>query len=199
MVHVLWGIADSRRVMHLFPIPLPWKSYKDITRWVLVLVLVVNNHFSHQVSFSLSLSPSLLSFLPSSPHNYRVLSIAASKGQPEENGVAIATEQAWDHVQALYQHSHSTCLFGKNNILVKPVGQLSIQTNQTIITPFSSRQGGFSEPVQGYLTLQQEMAGLILKWIPNTLLKDASNANRYSYNVTLYRCTWQCRLDEGPS
>ena len=53
--------------------------------------------------------------------NYRVLSIAASKGQPEENGVAIATEQAWDHVQSLYQHSSSMCLFGKNNILVKPV------------------------------------------------------------------------------
>ena len=119
--------------------------------------------------------------------NDRVLSIAASKGQPEENGVAIATEQAWDHVQSLYQHSSSTCLFGKNNILVKPVSL--VKSAPYIIIYFdiplislslslSLSQAGFSEPVQGYLTLQQELTGLILKWIPNSLLKDASNASR---------------------
>ena len=39
-------------------------------------------------------------------------------------GEGIATEAAWDHVQSLYQSTSSTCLFGKNNIMVQPVRPL---------------------------------------------------------------------------
>ena len=46
----------------------------------------------------------------------RVLTIAASNGD-----TAGASERAWGHVQSMYQSNNATCLFGKNNILVKPV------------------------------------------------------------------------------
>lgn len=41
--------------------------------------------------------------------------------QEDGRGEGIATEAAWEHVRSLYQSTSSTCLFGKNNIMVQPV------------------------------------------------------------------------------
>ncbi len=42
-------------------------------------------------------------------------------------------------------------------------------------------QPGFSKALQGYLTLLQDGPSLMLKWIPNSLLRDSTNAaDRYT-------------------
>lgn len=58
--------------------------------------------------------------------------------------------EVWEHVQSLYQTCMSTCLFGKNNILMQPPG--------------------FSFALEGYLTLVQIEDSLLLKWLPNILI-----------------------------
>jgi len=88
-------------------------------------------------------------------HN-RVLSISVSKTQQDKDSQShVGTEEAWDHVRSLYQGTGSTCLFGKNSIIVHPPG--------------------FSEPLQGYLSLQMVVTSLVLKWIPNALLQDPTS------------------------
>jgi len=59
-----------------------------------------------------------------------------------------------------------------------------------IVVCFCS-QSGFTSPLQGYLTLQQNGPGqaLMLKWIPNALLQDSSSAQRYAHNHRLYPST----------
>ena len=68
-----------------------------------------------------------------------------------------------------------TCQTGKSTPPPPPPNAFLYISNNS-----SPPQAGFADPIQGYLTLQQEVTGLILKWIPNSLLKDASNASRYS-------------------
>ena len=53
---------------------------------------------------------------------------------PQEDGRSegIATEAAWEHVRSLYQSTSSTCLFGKNNIMVQPVSGACFDSHVTI-------------------------------------------------------------------
>ena len=50
-------------------------------------------------------------------------------------------------------------------------------------------QPGFSEPLQGYLSLQMVVTSLVLKWIPNALLQDPTSDAKRCLSVCL--CTVQ--------
>ena len=55
-----------------------------------------------------------------------------------------------DYVESLHQNSRSQLLYGKNNVIMQPQGDL--------------------EPLPGYLSLHLEPWGLIIKWTPNQLI-----------------------------
>lgn len=98
----------------------------------------------------------------------RALSNSLSMSGQEGQYGPRATEEAWDHVRSLYQSSLQTCLFGKNHVLMQPPG--------------------FDEPLQGYLALQQGVTSLLLKWIPDSLLKDSdSSGKKYVCNSSLWK------------
>jgi len=46
-------------------------------------------------------------------------------------------------------------------------------------------QPGFSEPLQGYLSLQMVVTSLVLKWIPNALLQDPTSDAKRCLSVCL--------------
>ncbi|XP_064404269.1 small G protein signaling modulator 1-like [Halichondria panicea] len=84
----------------------------------------------------------------------KVLSVSLDKDIVDGMSVP-STNKAWQHIQSLYQSNSSQCLFGKNNILVKPVGVDSL--------------------IRGYLTLQFTLGIQKLRWIPNCLLSDSAH------------------------
>lgn len=59
---------------------------------------------------------------------------------------------AKDYVESLHQNSRATLLYGKNNVLVMPVGS------------------DVTEPMPGYLSLHQGPGTLTIKWTPNQLM-----------------------------
>ncbi|KAL5477266.1 hypothetical protein EMCRGX_G024036 [Ephydatia muelleri] len=69
----------------------------------------------------------------------------------------VPTEEAWGHVQSLYQSPGSSVVFGKNNVYIQPPG--------------------FIAPLPGYLSLHQVHASILLKWLPNSVLEN-NKANK---------------------
>ncbi|XP_075928586.1 small G protein signaling modulator 2-like [Petromyzon marinus] len=70
---------------------------------------------------------------------------------------------ARDYVESLHQSARNVLLYGKNNVLVQPRGDV--------------------EPVPGYLSLHQAGERLTLKWTPNQLMNGSSPDPEHEKNV----------------
>ncbi|CAN0055913.1 unnamed protein product [Lampetra planeri] len=70
---------------------------------------------------------------------------------------------ARDYVESLHQSARNILLYGKNNVLVQPRGDV--------------------EPVPGYLSLHQAGERLTLKWTPNQLMNGSSPDPEHEKNV----------------
>lgn len=81
-----------------------------------------------------------------------------------------------DYVESLHQNSRATLLFGKNNVLVQPVGIIpeTPPSNATILqflmSCVSCVQRDDMEAIPGYLSLHQTADLMTLKWTPNQLM-----------------------------
>ena len=64
---------------------------------------------------------------------HRVLSVSPDKDTVDGMSVP-STDKAWQHLQSLYQSNLSQCLFGKNNILVKPVSKIEYIHEHVLVT-----------------------------------------------------------------